>query len=376
MRRLRNLALFGIVALAVCLGLAWTFRAQWMGLMGVSFDAGPGGEATLVVPDGYAANVFARGLSAPRLMATAPDGTIVVAERGADRVVALPDADGDGRADATVVVGSGFGGPNAVAFDAEGSLIVSADATIWRVTLDDELREARRDAIVADLPVGGHTTKTAIPLPDGQLLVSIGSSCDACVEDDPRRAAVSVVAPGSGVLAPYATGLRNAVGLWLDPDTGRAWATVMGRDRLGDALPPETVYELTEGLDGGWPRCHAGDVPDPEHGTDPDACDGVAAPALELPAHTAPLGLVGWQEHLVVALHGSWNSSTKVGYKLVWIPWDGAPAGPVEDLATGFLPAGATDALGRPAGLAVGADGALYVSDDKAGFIYRVAAAD
>jgi glucose/arabinose dehydrogenase len=99
----------------------------------------------------------------------------------------------------------------------------------------------------------------------------------------------------------------------------------------------------------------------------------VSAPGVRLPAHTAPLGLVGWEEHLVIALHGSWNSSRKVGYALWWLPWNGAPAGEAEPFATGFLPDGASDALGRPAGLVVGADGALYVSDDKAGFIYRIA---
>lgn len=375
MRRIRNLALFGLLTLAILGGAAWLFRAQWMSLAGVNFDAGPGGEATLTLPQGYEAGVYASGLLGPRFMAVAPDGTLLVAERGADRVVAMPDDDADGRADAASVVATDIPGVNSVAIDpADGSLLAAGDAALVRIELDADLAETGRSTVVADLPVGGHSTKTLLVLPDGRLLLSIGSSCDACIEDDPRRASIQLVTDDG--LRPWATGLRNAVGLWLDPDSGRAWATVMGRDRLGDALPPETVYELAEGLDAGWPRCHAGDQPDPEFGSGADACTGVGQPAVELPAHTAPLGLVGWEEHLVVALHGSWNSSTKVGYKLVWIPWDGAPAGPVEDLATGFLPAGATDALGRPAGLAVGADGALYVSDDKAGFIYRVAATD
>lgn len=147
----------------------------------------------------------------------------------------------------------------------------------------------------------------------------------------------------------------------------------MGRDLLGDDRPPETLYELIDGADAGWPRCHAGTLPDPEFGNDPQACAAVAGPAATLPAHTAPLALVGWDGHLMVALHGSWNSSVKVGYAVWRIPWDGAPAGEPEPFATGFLPDGAQDALGRPAGLAVGPDGVLYISDDKAGFIYRIA---
>jgi glucose/arabinose dehydrogenase len=168
------------------------------------------------------------------------------------------------------------------------------------------------------------------------------------------------------------TGLRNAVGLWIDPGTGRAWATNMGRDHLGDDRPPETLYELIDGADAGWPRCHAGTIPDPEFGGD-GACDGVARPAATFGAHMAPLALLGWEEHLLVALHGSWNRSEKAGYAVWWLAWNGEPAGAPEPFATGFLPPGAQDALGRPAGLAVGADGALYVSDDKAGFIYRIA---
>jgi len=372
MRRARNLAAFGVAASLVLGGLAWAFRGPIFGqLFGVSFDTGPGGRASLEVPDGYTASVFAEGLDGPRFMTVSPDGVLFVAERGADRIVALPDANGDGRADEVIEVGSGYGSAHDVEFDGP-MLLVAGETTLFRVGLDDELRDLARFPLVEDLPGGGHSTKTVEVLPGGDLLLSVGSSCDACEETDERRAAVSLVDP-DGALRLYMTGLRNAVGLWVDDETGRAWATTMGRDRLGDDRPPETVYEVEDGADAGWPRCHAGRIADPEFGTTPDACAGVAAPAVGLPAHTAPLALVGWEDHLVIALHGSWNSSVKVGYRLVWLPWDGEPAGPVEDLATGFLPEGADGALGRPAGLAVGADGALYVSDDKAGFIYRIA---
>jgi glucose/arabinose dehydrogenase len=370
MRRIRNLALVGISALVVLGGLAWIFRSQLAPFMGVNFDAGSGGRAELDVPDGYSASVFAEGLSGPRFMAVAPDGTLLVAERGADRVVALPDVDGDGVADDVVEVGAGYGSAHDLAFATDGSLLVAGQATLWRVVLDGP-SEASREAVLENLPEGGHSTKTVAVLPDGRLLLSIGSSCDVCDEVDERRATVQVVEDGA--LRPFMVGLRNAVGVWVDPDSGRAWATNMGRDRLGDDEPPETLYELLDGADAGWPRCHAGTLRDPEFGGDSDACAGVASPAATFPAHTAPLDLSAFDDHLVVALHGSWNSSVKVGYALWWMPWDGEPAGEPEPFATGFLPKGATDALGRPAGLAVGADGALYVSDDKAGFIYRIA---
>ena len=373
MRRIRNLALVGVVSLLVIIGLGWIFRAQLAPWLGVNVDGGAGGVAELQLPEGYAASVFAEGLDDPRFLAVSPDGVLFVAERGADRVVALPDADGDGRADETVEIGSGYGRGQDLAFTATGSLLVAGETTLWEVTLDG-LRERDRRAVVDGLPAGGfHSTKSVAVLADGSVLLSIGSSCNVCNEEDDRRATVQLTTDdGTRTLM---TGLRNAVGLWADPDTGRAWATNMGRDFLGDDLPPETVYELVDGADAGWPRCHAGTLRDPEFGSAADACAGVAEPVATFPAHTAPLDLVRWGDHLYVALHGSWNSSVKVGYAVWRMPWsDDGPTGVPEPFATGFLPEGVPDALGRPAGLAVGADGALYVSDDKAGFIYRVTA--
>jgi len=373
MGRLRNLALFGVLGLLVVIGLAWIFRGKLLPLAGVSLDTGPGGRAELMVPAGMKSSVFASGLRAPRFMAVSPGGVLFVAERGADRVVALPDRDGDGTADETVEVGRGYERAHSLAFTDAGTLLVAGETKLFELTLGDDLRERDRTVLVEGLPAdGAHGTRTVAVLPSGDLLLSVGSSCDACEEKDPRRAAISLIDQGGEGERLYMTGLRNAVGLWVDPQTGRPWATDMGRDTLGDDRPPETLYEVVDGADAGWPRCHAGSIVDPQFGS-ANACAGVAQPAATFPAHMAPLALVGWQDHLVIAFHGSWDRSSKVGYKLVWLPWDGAPAGDPQDLATGFLLPGSDDALGRPAGLAVGADGALYVSDDKAGYIYRIA---
>ena len=369
MRRVLNLAIVGLGTLAIAAAVIWIFRAQLAPALGVNLDAGPGGRADLVLPAGFQATVFAEGLNGPRFMAVSPDGVLFVAERGADRVVALPDGDEDGSVDEVVEVGIGYGSAHDLEFTQDGAMLVAGEEALFEVTLDG-LREARRRVLVDGLPTGGHGTKTVEVLPNGEILLSIGSSCDVCLEDDARRASVQLVTDGR--LRPYMVGLRNAVGLWVDDATGRTWATTMGRDLLGDDRPPETVYEVLDGADAGWPRCHAGTLHDPDFGDAADACDGVAQPAVTLPAHTAPLALVGWRDQVVVALHGSWNSSVKVGYALWWLPWDGAPAGDPEPFGTGFLPDGATDADGRPAGLAVGADGALYVTDDKGGFVYRI----
>jgi glucose/arabinose dehydrogenase len=371
-RRLRNVALFALLAVAVAVGTVVVLRRPIEQAAGVSADLGPGGRAELVVPEGYVSAVFAEGLATPRFMAVAPDGSLVVAERGADRIIAFPDRDRGGGADEIVEVGKGYEGAHSIAFEADGNLLVAGETTLFRVRLGPDLRERSRSVVLDGLTTGGHSTRTVAVLPDGQVLLSAGSTCNVCIEPDPRRAAINVVQPDDGTSRVFMGGLRNAVGLWVDPTTGRAWATNMGRDLLGDDLPPETLYEVVDGADAGWPRCHAGSIVDPRFGADGD-CDGIAQPAVTFGAHTAPLALVGWEGHLVIAFHGSWNRSVKAGYDVLWLPWDGQPAGEPEPLATGFLPAGAEGALGRPAGLAVGADGALYVSDDKAGFIYRIA---
>jgi glucose/arabinose dehydrogenase len=372
MKRARNLVLFGLAAAAVAVVLVVVLRNTILKAAGINVDVGPGGEASLIVPAGFTASVFAEGLAGPRFMAVSAGGVLFVAERGADRVVALPDRDADGRADEVVEVGRAYESAHSIAFDRDGSMLVAGETSLFRLRLGPDLREGSREVVLAGLSDGGaHTTRTVVVRPDGGLLLSAGSTCNVCVEADPRRAAISLVPPEGGSSRLYMTGLRNAVGLWVDPATGRAWATNMGRDLLGDDLPPETLYELVDGADAGWPRCHAGTIPDPEFGG-ASACDGVAQPRATFGAHMAPLALVGWEGHLAVALHGSWNRSEKAGYAVWWMPWDGAPAGEAEPFATGFLPDGASDALGRPAGLAVGADGALYVSDDKAGFVYRI----
>ena len=286
MRRVRNLALFAIGAFALLFGVGLILRPLLAPFMGVNFDAGAGGRAELRLPDGYRASVFAEGLRGPRFMAVAPDGTLLVAERGADRIVALPDADADGVADEVVEVGSGYGSAHDIALTEDGRLLVAGEAALYEVVLDG-LEETDRRTVAGGLPTGGHSTKTVAVLPDGRLLLSIGSSCNVCDEEDDRRATVQVLEDGE--LRPWMVGLRNAVGVWVDPSSGRAWATNMGRDLLGDDEPPETLYELVDGADAGWPRCHAGSLRDPEFGTDATACDGVADPAATFPAHTAPL---------------------------------------------------------------------------------------
>ena len=384
---LRLLAFAAGVSLALAL-MVWVFRGEVLRFIGVSFAGGPPGPVALVVAQPYGASIYATGLDGPRFMAVGPPGpwagVLFVAERGRDRVVALPDADGDGRADRTVEIAGGLGQAHSLAFARDGTLLVAGETSVTRLELADPLSPAvspvaRRSTVIAGIRGGGaHTTRTIAVAADGRIYLSVGSSCDACEEPNELRAAILSADLDGSHLRIFMRGLRNAVGLAFAPD-GSLWATNNGRDWLGDDSPPETIYRVLDGDDAGWPRCHAGTIVDPEFGRQPDprsgrvGCDGVVAPAATFGAHVAPLGLAFWEGSAVVAFHGSWNSSAKVGYKLVWQPWGpSGPTGPSADLATGWLrPNG--DVSGRPAGVIVGADGALYISDDRAGLIYRIA---
>ncbi|MCB8968673.1 MAG: sorbosone dehydrogenase family protein [Ardenticatenaceae bacterium] len=334
------------------------------------------------MPPGFQVTIFAEGLSGPRFIAFGPDGNLYVADRGNGRIAILPDANQDGQADTIQTFAADLGSPHSLVFH-EGAWYVGVPSGIIRLEDSDGDGTAdSRTTLIDDYPSGGHNTRTVLFLPDGRMVVSVGSSCNICVEDDPRRAAVLVYdnahADNEQI---FATGLRNAVGLALHPQTGELWATNNGRDLLGDDLPPETIYVVREGENYGWPFCHSGDIIDPDMGNQ-SSCDGVTAPVVEMQAHSAPLGLAfytgdqfpaEYEGDLFVAFHGSWNRSVPTGYKVVRIPLNGSePAGPAEDFATGWLDLDANVVNGRPVGLAVGPDGALYVSDDKGGIIYRI----
>lgn len=372
---------FTVLAVCAALGLAAFFYLRTVVNPAGWID--PAGEAEVKVPPGFTINVYASGLNGPRDIAFGPDGALYAANRFAGQIVSLPDSNGDGAADSTNVFAGGLNSPSSVVYH-EGAWFAGVPAGVIRLEDTDHDGVAdQRTTLIDNYPTAGaHITRTVLFLPDGRMLVSVGSSCNVCDEQDPRRAAIVVYdGPDAAGERIFAGGLRNAVGLALHPETGQVWATNNGRDLMGDDTPPETVYIVEEGAHYGWPRCHAGDIVDPEFGS-AGACDGVPPPAVEMQAHMAPLGLAfytgdmfpdEYRGDLFVALHGSWNRSVPVGYKVMRVPLDGgAPAGEAEDFATGWLGESTGAVQGRPVGLAVGPDGALYVSDDKGGFIYRI----
>jgi glucose/arabinose dehydrogenase len=338
-------------------------------------------EEEIRLPQGFGISVFAANLRDPRMMTLGPDGIVYVAERGAGRIVRLPDEDKDGVSDTIEVVAEGLNAPSSIDFFRDGSLYVGETTRVLRLSKPD--RQGRfqdREVIVEGLPQGGHNTRTVLFSPDGsKLFVSVGSSCNVCIESDDRRAAILRYDPDGSGEEIFAHGLRNAVGITFRPGTDELWATNNGRDRMGDDLPPETVYRVQQGTDYGWPRCHAGRIIDPDFGQAGD-CEGVEAPEVEMQAHSAPLGLTfydgeqfpeAYQGDLFVAFHGSWNRSVPTGYKVVRIEMDDGTAGPVTDFAAGWLRQNGSR-WGRPVDVLVGADGSLYVSDDERGYIYRV----
>jgi glucose/arabinose dehydrogenase len=334
----------------------------------------------ITLPPGFAIAVYAQDLAGPRMMAVGPSGELYVAERGADRIIRLPDQDEDGLADQVQVVADGLDAPSSLAFYKDGSLYVGETTRVLRLSEPDAAGVFQmRDVIVDGLPTGGHSTRTVLFSPDWEILfVSIGSSCNVCLENDLRRAAIVRYNPDGSGEQIYASGLRNAVGITFRPGTDELWATNNGRDLMGDDLPPETINLVRMGDDFGWPRCHSGRISDPEFGGQ-DACQGVAPPAVEMQAHSAPLGLTfytgdqfpeAYRGDLFVAFHGSWNRSVPTGYKVVRIPFQNGEPGPLQDFAVGWLVNGS--AWGRPVDVITASDGSLFVSDDGGGKIYRI----
>lgn len=339
-------------------------------------------ERTLNLPVGFQVGIFQGGLGAARLLTWSPEGALVVSEQGSKgRVTILTDTNGDGVADGRTVFADGLNNPHGLAFH-DGYLYIAGSTQVIRYRWQGgAAAQGNPETIVDNIPTGGHATRTIVFGQDNKLYLAVGSSCNVCKETSPLRAAIwQYNADGSGGRL-YARGLRNAVGLAWQPGTANLYASNNGRDGLGDNIPPETINRIGDGNDYGWPYCHNGTIVDPEFGKLGN-CAGVTRPAVEMQAHSAPLGLTfasggmlpaGYSGDLFVAFHGSWNRSEKTGYKIARIRFaNGQPTGQVEDFLTGWLSTSAGSSWGRPVDVSIGPDGALYVSDDALGVIYRV----
>lgn len=347
-------------------------------------------------PAGFKVELFASGLRNPRAMVTAPNGDVFVMESDANRVRVLRDADGDGKPEVSEVFAGGLDEPFGIAFYPLGQnpeyiyLANTGSVVRYRYHSGDLKAAGEPETIVASLSAGGHLTggghwtrDLAFSKDGKSLFVSIGSKSN--VDDnevETHRARIFRVDPDGKNQSVYAWGIRNPVGLAVDPQTGALWTSVNERDGLGDDLPPEYITRVKEGGFYGWPWYYLGNHQDPRHaGKHPELAEKVIVPDVLIQAHSASLDLAFYEgtqfperyrQQIFAAEHGSWNREKRTGYKVILVPLqNGAAVGEYEDFLTGFVTADG-QVWGRPVGVTMAKDGALLVSDDGSDSIWRV----
>jgi glucose/arabinose dehydrogenase len=341
------------------------------------------------LPDGFRINTYAANIPNARMLRFTPAGDLLVSAPRQGKVLLVErDRNRDGVGDATRVLLDGIKAPHGLAL--HGDSLYIADATgLLRARFDSASGSVDGTAgrIVGRVPDGGsHWTRTVAVGPDEKLYLSVGSSCNVCKEEDPRRAAILRYELDGRYETIYATGLRNSVGLAWQPGTGALYATDNGRDWLGDDFPPCELNRIVEGGFYGWPFANGDRVPDPDFGRGRETEIAASIPPVHgFGAHTAPLGITfydpaanapslfppRYRGAAFVAQHGSWNRTEKAGYRVLVLQFDADGTIREEVFANGFLRDG--NVSGRPVDVAVGPDGALYVSDDFTGSIYRIA---
>lgn len=402
MKRILRFLVRGAVLGAAVLAIAVASRRYWLperfavnvpmrAIFGGDAEAAAAAPGDLKLPPGFRLTRFATGLPNARFLRVTARGDVLVSQPREGRIALVhADANGDGVSDGSTVLLSGLNRPHGLALR-DGYLYVGEMTAIARVRFDEAARatSGEPERVITGLPSGGnHWTRTIGFGPDGFLYVSVGSSCNVCVEEDPRRATMLRFDPATWKGGVFASGLRNSVGFaWRatgdSPDAPRELiATDNGRDLLGDDFPPCELNRVVEGGFYGWPFANGDRVKDPDLGAGHEAQIAASLPPIHpFGAHNAPLGITfleaastpsAYRGAALVALHGSWNRTSKDGYKVVSLHWDANGSISQRDFLTGFL---ANEAVrGRPVDIAQAADGTIYVSDDFTGSIYRVTA--
>lgn len=385
--------LLGVVVLAA-IGL-WAFWPKGLVVNGPLLDFLTGRQAEtptqqvlrdrFKLPDGFRIGIFASGINNARTLAVTAAGDVLVTSMRPGEVILLHrDENGDGAADGRSVIASGLDWPHSIALH-DGYLYIAETTQIVRGQYDAEAPElGDLEPVFGGMPPGGnHRTRSIGFDPSGALYVTVGSSCNVCIEEEPYRATMLKMNADGSDMQIYATGLRNSVGFDWHPETGDLYATDNGRDLLGDDTPHCELNLVEEGADYGWPWAYDDRQPDPDFGVgNPDKV-AVSQPLLHgFGAHTAPLGIrffnpdtapIGYEGVALAALHGSWNRSELSGYKVVSLHFDGDTV-EQRDFLTGFELD--EDVIGRPVEMAFGPDGAIYISDDYAGVVYKVGFGD
>ncbi len=336
---------------------------------------------SIKLPPGFKISIYASNLPGARSMALSPDGTLFVGTLTEGKVYAVVHHDGDNKGDEAIQIARGLNMPNGVAFH-DGALYVAEVNRVLRYdNIGAHLKNLPAPVVVNDrFPRDRlHGWKFIRFGPDGMLYVPVGAPCNIC-EPDPHRYAVimRMRADGTG-LETFAQGIRNTVGFDWHPETKDLWFTDNGRDWLGDDLPPDELnHAPRQGLHFGFPYCHGRNISDPEFGP-AHPCQEFTPPAIELGPHVAALGMrfytgtmfpEEYRQQIFVAEHGSWNRSTPIGYRVTLVRVQSNRAVSYESFAEGWLRG--RRAWGRPVDVLVMPDGALLVSDDRVGAIYRI----
>ncbi|HET7893835.1 MAG TPA: sorbosone dehydrogenase family protein [Candidatus Sulfotelmatobacter sp.] len=339
------------------------------------------------VPAGFNVSVFARGFAQPRWLAVAPNGDVFVADPADGKVIALHDPHSKGSAESQDIFADQLNLPFGIAFHDDFVYVANTNEVV-RFRYDPKTSKRLGEAEhILDLPGMGyhqHWTRSLAFSPEGKkLFTSVGSSTNVSVENDTRRAAILVSDPDGKNARVYASGLRNAVGIAFQFETGALWATVNERDDIADDVPADYFTHVTDGGFYGWPYTYNGNHPDNRVPSKPELLTRTIAPDLTLGAHVAPLQFAfydkqsfpaEYRQGAFIAEHGSWNRRVRSGYQVVFVPFtNGSPSGAPKPFLSGFVPdATKKEVYGRLVGVAVAADGALLVSDDAEKLIWRI----
>ncbi|MBB4659300.1 YbhB/YbcL family Raf kinase inhibitor-like protein [Parvularcula dongshanensis] len=349
------------------------------------------GMERLALPEGFTIDVFAEDLVNPRMIRVADDGTVYVTRREVGDVLMLRDEDGDGKADSQKVVASR---PMMHGIEIDGDdVYLMTVSELFHATRNEDGTFGELERLIDDLPEGGqHANRMVVRGGDGNLYVSVGSTCNACDETNPENATILQVKPDGSSRKIYASGLRNTIGYGFSPDTGELYGFDHGIDWLGDDEQPEEINKIEEGAKYGWPYVYGDQMTNPQD----EPSGGITAeewaaqshgPIGLYTPHSAPMQLAfydgeafpeDYRGDAFVAMRGSWNRLPPSGYEVVRLDFEnGEPVG-IEPFLSGFVyedeesPSGWSQ-MGRLCGLAQGPDGALYLSDDTNGVIYKIA---
>jgi glucose/arabinose dehydrogenase len=338
------------------------------------------------VPAGFKVSVFAGGFEQPRWLTVAPNGDVFVADSGAGQVIVLRSSSQAGLAPREIFADH-LNLPFGIAFHDDYVYVANTDLVVrFRFDPKTSRRLSEAEAIL-ELPGRGyhqHWTRSLAFSPDGtKLFVSVGSRSNVGIEADLRRAAILVADPDGHNMRVYASGLRNAVGIAIEPVSGELWAAVNERDDLGDDVPSDYFTHVVSGGFYGWPYAYLGQHVDNRVSSRPDMVAKSITPDLLLGAHVAPLEFAfydkpqfpaTYRDGAFIAEHGSWNRRIRSGYQVAFVPFhNGVPSGPPVPFFSGFVPNPASKQVyGRVVGVAVAADGSLLISDDGQKQIWRV----